>query len=324
MTLKGIEKLSDQALDNLLKEKKDSKNTTFTRLMDNRTISLWFNHWEFFAYSKINEKTANDLLKLFPEWQADIKNSWGIGYQKALSYGKVPQGVISKGDWEEKNTQWIEMSYFVHETLPLEIDEEQRTPKILHSANELYTLIQWKNFIFYTGAGISIQQVPWMDELKNSLGIDGEKPIDELLQLLYSQPTTIEDRWLKFFDKMDNTSPSVAHRAIADIAYKQNYKVMTENLDLLHQKTHIVPEIPSTEFFEKDSIEDIESLDYIITIWLSHDDRWMLAYCKKINPQLRIISINPKIAEYISKDDYQLSDDCQKILPELSKLIETE
>ena len=152
----------------------------------------------------------------------------------------------------------------------------------------------------------------------NNLWIEPKQQIDQFMHKFYEEPQKLEKIRKSFFEKMETTEPTLAHYAIEKIAKDINKIVFTENLDFLHQKTWLDPVLPNTKYFT--DTKSIRNIDYIITVWLSCDDRWMLAYIREHNPIMKIISINQEYSNYLSNEDYLLKWDCQKILPELSTM----
>lgn len=306
---------SRDELDSLITNRKSKRKTTFTRYFKNKVISLWFNQWVFFAYIKVKDQ----FLKCLNDWWFVQDTVWSqssdADYPYVLEIWVAPERIKNKWIWEEKNEKWIENSYYVHGHQPLEYREDIN-PIIITKSSELCDYLRGKSFVFYTWAGISIDAVPWMNQLKQELQIKDNEEIDGLLKNLLTKSSVTKKSWELFFDKMDNSEPSQCHKAIYSIAKKMNKVVFTENLDLLHQRSWVKAYVPDTEIFN-----DTPQIDFIVTMWLSHDDRWMLAYCRKENPQIRFISINPQKVEYLSNNDIWCNGDCQILVPQLEQLL---
>jgi NAD-dependent deacetylase len=190
------------------------------------------------------------------------------------------------------------------------------TPQTISSVSEFLSLIDAKKTLFYTGAWLSYGAVPTMQDLKDLIQLDREKDIDWLLMSVMTDPWALERRWTKFATDMINAQPSAWHRALTQLCINHGVHLFTENLDLLHQRAGIMPIIPEWPDFEKElSLEDIARIDYIVTVGLSHDDRWLLAYIRKHNPKMRIVSLNPQKVDYLWVHDFWFAEDCQKVLP---------
>lgn len=90
---------------------------------------------------------------------------------------------------------------------------------------------------------------------------------------------------------------------------------------MLQQRTGVNPLGPlfPDSFLQQVSIENIQEIEVIICIGLSHDDRGFLAFYKDRNPSGIIISIDMALPNYLSSKDMLVKGDIQKIMPELEK-----
>jgi NAD-dependent SIR2 family protein deacetylase len=190
---------------------------------------------------------------------------------------------------------------------------KNQSPVRIASVNYLTRMIQGKRVIFYTGAGISARVIPTMGELLRNLG--GK---DQLILNVQKNPEKYVQVLDNFFKKCERAEPTDAHKALHNIISKTGSLLITENLDLLHQKSGDSP-ITRGEFPR--AYNELSRTDYMVTIGLASDESGLLNMYKKLNPNGRIIAININCSlEYLSDRDYILQKDIQLALPELQGL----
>jgi NAD-dependent SIR2 family protein deacetylase len=191
------------------------------------------------------------------------------------------------------------------------------------STTELAQIIKNQKVIFYTGAGISAGCVPVMANLEKELGLtDLEKTRNyrDFLVRFFEQIEHHIKTMEAFFCTCEYAGPSVAHKALAQIAMQYKHPLFTENIDQLHQKTGLTPVVMPGR--QKESLAKIvKAADYIVTIGLSTDDGGFLKYCKEVNPSICIVSINLEKVCYLSGSDFTLIGDIQEIVPQLKTLV---
>lgn len=204
------------------------------------------------------------------------------------------------------------------------IINSQVTPKLI-TVEELSKIISTKKFIFYTGAGISASSNVWtMNKLESELGIirgpkeDREKRIKSFLDNALNNSQQLCKTFSEFCDLMFENPPTRVHEVVQKISFLKNCKIITENLDFLHQRTGILPVMAKPSIIKAEDIKEVEA---IICIGLSFDDRGLLAFYKNNMPDGIIISIDLKQPIYIDSNDYFLQGDLQAILKELDKYI---
>lgn len=205
-------------------------------------------------------------------------------------------------------------NYYLSE--PITIDNPN---PITIDLTELISLLKNKKFIFYTGAGISASsKVAPMKELDESLKMD--KGWKNFFSEMIKNPQEVTAAFTTFCDSARYTQPSLAHFALKDIALHKSINILTENVDLLQQRTGIAPICLGScdsvlNIFTPDTMKDI---DIIICVGLSHDDRGLLGYYKEHNKQGNIVSIDLAIPNYLSSTDYLCKGDLQIFLPLLA------
>jgi NAD-dependent deacetylase len=205
---------------------------------------------------------------------------------------------------------------------PLETD---RLPAQIITFDTLCTLLKEKNCIFYTGAGISAgNNVATMHNLQKSLYLineSTEKPSLNytLLKMIFFNPKAITNAFAQFCISAINTLPTAAHYALHELAHIKNTSIVTENVDLLHQRTGSIPVFTHSDEMHAVTPADLKEIDIIVCIGLSHDDCGFLRYYKESNPNGLLIALNLEQPAYISHKDLMVKEDIQLILPKLAK-----
>lgn len=280
------------------------------------SIAFGANHNSSFQLSLTGNKFINELTE----------NEINLFKRKdnTLVYSYVDiGGNVSK---KQKKTKF---SMF---TQPLTIP--QATP-IKLSASEVAKFISDKNVIFYTGAGISSPVVPDMTELMRQLEIlhnpnsiiDKFTHVIEFIRRILKESNEV----IKIIDDFKEAclygNPTPAHYAVRDIILLKNWQLLTENFDLLHQRSGIEPlgRIRRTDKIDfcwlKKNIkpQHLKQIDFIVAIGLRSDEVGFLALYKKHNPKGKIIAMNFIQPEYLENDDILVLGDVQKTLPNLLK-----
>ncbi len=199
---------------------------------------------------------------------------------------------------------------------------EQATPHLI-DAEALATLITEHNVLFYTGAGISIAAgIPSMAQLERLIGL--KKGITGIffLKQVMDDPEEFNEKIGHFYNACFYGHPSKAHEALKQLAFFKNTKIVTENIDLLHEYTGIVPYRVKAEQLRKEVGSDqLRAIDYVICVGLSYDDKGFLGWYKRHNPNGRIIAIDLAQPSYLGDDDFLIQVDLQQLLPALAEKI---
>jgi NAD-dependent SIR2 family protein deacetylase len=188
---------------------------------------------------------------------------------------------------------------------------------------ELSEFIKCKKVIFYTGAGLSAKAGVYnMAQLEKYLGIDQLKPMDDFICSVLNNPKKVQNIFKKFCRSAFEHKPTKAHYALAKIVKIKQTKILTENFDLLQERTGIKPYHTENATLKKDiNPKWFGEIDAIICVGLSYDDRGLLTWYKTNNPSGKIISLNLKQPRYLGEDDFLVKGDLQKILPKIRKQI---
>jgi NAD-dependent SIR2 family protein deacetylase len=202
--------------------------------------------------------------------------------------------------------------------------ELEKTHPINMNIDEIAQLIEAKKCIFYTGAGISSQIVPTMPQLMQRLGFSQQDKFIEVIDKALKNPDTLIQVMEEFYNACLYGKPTQAHIALKSILFQKNWGLITENLDLLHQRSGIKPLAhEGKDWIRKNvSIEDLKKIDYVIAIGLARDESGFLGWYKRHNPNAKIIALNLKRPSYLDDLDYFVEGDIQELLPHLQQKLE--
>jgi NAD-dependent SIR2 family protein deacetylase len=220
----------------------------------------------------------------------------------------------------DKTVSIYDPRYHVH--VPL-MQENNKSQSI--TVAELCEIVRTKSVAWYTGAGISAPVVPTMAALESSLGFSGDTYHERAANLVCTalrNPEHIVAAMHWFYGQCLQGKPTPAHKAVAEYMQGSNRcQLFTENLDMLHEHSGIVPmRVGDPLVFKTVVTSDLlQKTDVFVCIGLSHDDRGLLGYYKHHNPQGIIVALDLERPAYIGKSDYFLHGDAQELLPELVK-----
>lgn len=196
-------------------------------------------------------------------------------------------------------------------------------PRVLSVAECAELIATKKHVVFYTGAGISAGIVPTMAELMVSLSI-GEAFFSAEGSLAYlraieKNPESVMAPMRAFFDACRFGVPTLVHEALAKILFRKDWGLITENVDLLHQRSGIDPLCRSHQnwIFAHVSIEDLRSIEAVVTLGLRTDESGFLAWYTLHNPAGIIIALNREQPNYLDERDFLVLGDLQELVPAL-------
>lgn len=199
---------------------------------------------------------------------------------------------------------------------------EKSSPQLI-LADDIASIICNNNVIFYTGAGLSVASgVPSMSQLQDLLGLkEGEEFIDSLKYIL-KQPARFVEKVHQFHHACFFSPPTQAHKALKDLAIFKNTKIVTENLDCLHEYSGILPyRINAEELRKEVGAHQLSQIAYILCVGLSYDDRGFLGWYKRNNPKGKIIAIDLRNPSYLGDEDFIIKEDLQRLIPQLANKI---
>jgi len=215
---------------------------------------------------------------------------------------------------EVKDALFSPRYYFAH---PLE--HKDAMPKKA-TFEELASLVKHKKVVFYTGAGLSAQaNVPTMSELEQSLEM--RNGTLHLLKALIMRPGKMAEAFASFCRGAIYGEPTAAHRALTALAEKKQAAVITENVDLLQQRAGIAPLFSWSDELHSVTHKELQAVEVMICVGLSHDDRGLLAWYKHHNPQGIIVAIDFNKPSYLSNYDYLYQRDLQEALVMLEQAL---
>ena len=121
-----------------------------------------------------------------------------------------------------------------------------------------------------------------MNQLHDLLSLEtGEKFLPSLENAI-KKPRQFASNILVFHKACLFSAPTKAHLALKDIAFFKNIRLITENLDCLHEASGIFPyRIDARHLRDEIGSEVLTQFDYIICVGLSHDDRGFLGWYKQ-------------------------------------------
>lgn len=270
--------------------------------------------------------TVSDIQQLEQEWNTDFTWNFNDACNFMCSYNKgqsscilqifgIPVRSYNFQYWHYVK-EWIyaENNYPYMKATPLAFSSCK--PNII-TLEKLISTLNNKKFVFYTGAGISAQsKVATMKDLEKGLKLD--LGIKHFLYELFFNPQSITDAFTQFCHTAIYNLPTPAHYALHEMAQQKEVAIVTENVDLLQQRTGSKPIFTHSDAIESICDADWQEIDYVLCIGLSHDDCGLLAHYKNNNPAGIIIGIDIGMPNYLSEQDFLVQGDAQKILPALA------
>lgn len=261
----------------------------------------------------------NDISTLRPEEQAQcIPMFFGEKTSFVFHYGTLPLSSFN----QLGETLTSESPYYFIEPRDFERQELQQIPQEL-SGQHVATYIKNKKIVFYTGAGISIAGgVHDMRGLTKALLIDfNDFPLS--VHEMITHPEMVVKAFDQFCYAAFNNPPTPAHYALTSLAHCMKCQVITENFDFLHERTGYRPyNIQADKLQREVTPQDLQEIDTVVCIGLSHDDRGFLAWYKHHNPNGIIIAIDLKKPSYLGSEDILVQSDLQYLLPYLYQQID--
>lgn len=296
---------------------------------DSRSLDMsWqFGKNDFFHFtSKKNEVYFEIMFDKIPDFYGSVKESfieesYELDNKKKKYYifscewNKDDQQIINKPRKQNTDRSSNSSSYLVDKRRVF----ESSTPQLINE-NDIALIICYNNILFYTGAGLSVASgVPSMSQLETLLGFKDKKEFIISLKNAVKYPEKFIEKILLFHNACFYNPPTEAHKALKRLAVFKNTKIVTENLDYLHEDSGIVPyRINAKELREEIESSQLVNIDYIICVGLSHDDRGFLSWYKRNNPNGKIISIDLGNPTYLGNEDFIIHEDLQRLLPSIA------
>lgn len=189
-----------------------------------------------------------------------------------------------------------------------------------NTPEQLAQMVSMKKIIFYTGAGISVAAgVAAGPQLAKTTGIRGDGSLESLRNRMQNAEAIL-NCFKQFFAAAFTAQPTKAHTALAQLALTNKCQVLTENFDLLHERSGIHPYkflAKGIARFDADfGTESLRDIDAIICIGMQNDNRGLLAKYKELNPAGTIVAFDLKRPQFIvDNDDVLVEGDLQQTFP---------
>jgi hypothetical protein len=208
-------------------------------------------------------------------------------------------------------------NYYIDEPRELKPDA-QNQPQVM-TVQEVAAAMKDKKVLFYTGAGISVAAgVEAMPGLIALLGMNFKEPSYKYVGYVMDHEAEILGNFAAFCKRAFTAEPTAAHYALTEIALDKSAQIMTENFDFLHQRTGIMPYcVNSPSLRQHVHIEDLQEIDAVVCVALSHDDRGFLGWYKRHNPSGIIIAFDLAVPSYLGAEDVLIIGDAQETIPAL-------
>lgn len=186
---------------------------------------------------------------------------------------------------------------------------------------QLSRIVEDRRVLFYTGAGLSVASgVPAMSELYNLLGLERGENFLFSLESALENPREFASKILLFHKACLFSAPTKAHIALKELAVFKNIRLITENLDCLHEASGVYPyRIEAKHLREEVGGECLAEFDYVICVGLSYDDRGFLGWYKHHNPEGKIVAIDMHQPSYLGDEDFLLIGDLQEVIPKIAE-----
>lgn len=174
----------------------------------------------------------------------------------------------------------------------------------LNSNMELYK----EDFVFYTGAGLS-KAAGIMDsfELKDSLCLYN---LSQLKEAIVKNPQRLKKAYVSFVNSLYFTNPTVGHKIIKTLQDKYDFLLLTENIDLLHQKT-----AAKVYAYDKIKYKLLEGKKIMLTLGLDGDHQGAIKYVQDNN--CLVIAVNVDKPNYLKRRDVWIKEDAHTFLKTL-------
>lgn len=272
------------------------------------------------GFDRKNEKT---ILKIqfengFPEEFKQFENSFSFSTPQGKKVWTCVYGDAASDAPPPSTNAPLSLEEAMGIVHPPRILEHQK-PKTV-TLSEIAECTQNKHCVFYTGAGISAGVVPTMPQLMKSLQLadcQNKGKFSSVLQQALQNPTAYMQPMEDFYKACLYGTPTPAHLAIRDIVQKKQWGLLTENLDLLHQRSGLKPLHHDGKDWLKSnvSVSDLKKIDYVITVGLAGDESGFLGWYKTTHPTGTIIAINLQQPKYLDNKDLLVIGDVQSLLP---------
>lgn len=284
-------------------------------------------------------KIRGEKAQIVAEFDSDVRKQLdeeSTSVFKIEQNGKrlvYPPENLSENTAENKSTTSERSGYYIDGLKPrtVDIDKSEISRLEIDNVTELISETDGRSLVFYTGAGISMggdSPVWGMTQLKENLGLEngGEVFAEHFRNPKDNNPENLLNKVHEFRKQLFDDVSTPAHSAISKIAEnKKKTIVFTENIDLKHEaegsRLKAVHMDSDEESFNKVKLR-APDIKVLVTVGLSKDDRAIIQFLKRENPELKIISFtlsDETIPDYLDENDAVVLGDVQETLPKLAK-----
>lgn len=199
---------------------------------------------------------------------------------------------------------------------------EHPLPQVMKES-ELVSIISNQNVLFYTGAGVSVAAgIPSMEQLEDSLKVYKGSFYLLFLKEIMEFPDRFAERIGNFYNACFYSQPTKAHEALKELTLYKKTRLVTENIDCLHERTGVLPyRVNADQLRSEIGNSELSQIDYIICVGLSYDDKGFLGWYKRHYPQGKIIAVDLGSPSYLGEEDFIIRADLQELLPSLAKKV---
>ncbi|MCJ7842408.1 hypothetical protein MUB24_16185 [Lederbergia sp. NSJ-179] len=180
--------------------------------------------------------------------------------------------------------------------------------------NEVMKLLQGKNVLVFTGAGISIaSEVPDLDGIMSLQQSIFHPPEQYFLDIIENKTSIRIEKAREYYRHFTASKPNQNHWYIKELCDQYGFVLATGNIDGLHEKTGMKPIYQTNS--ERVDIPSLEEYDIILTIGLGDEGVGIVVEeFKTRNDDGCIIAINVSPPLYLDTNDYYVEGDSEKIL----------
>lgn len=284
-------------------------------------------------------KIRGEKAQIVAEFDTDVQKQLD---EESTSVFKIEQDgkrlIYPPEDLSESTTEKIPTEnerngYYIDGLKPraTDIDKSEIGRLEIDDVVELISETNGRSLVFYTGAGISMggESPVWgMTQLKENLGLEsgGEVFAEHFKNPKDNNPENILNKVHEFRKQLFDDVSTPAHTAISEIAEdKKETIVFTENIDLKHEakgsRLKAVHMDSDEESFNKVKLR-APDIEVLVTVGLSKDDRAIIQFLKRENPELKIVAFtlsDETIPDYLDENDAVVLGDVQENLPKVAK-----
>lgn len=263
------------------------------------------NQGAYIAYNETSYSVTEEIKKTFGKYTTKDNRTYYIyGYGNLDLEGALDNLTNRKNQITNKS----------------EIQIQPNPTKI--TIEKLINIFNRKDFkqeevTIYTGAGISLEAgLPDMNEIIEYLEIK-DIGIDKFTKNVIEDSNILKEK-ISNLSKKFTEATTPAHKYLKQLQDKYKIKIVTENVDSLHENIE-TDVINRSEIEKKITNEVLKNTKYLIIIGLARDDSNLIKRYKELNQTGTILAVNINIPSYLRNSDWYIEGDAQKILKDIIK-----